>query len=102
MSARVTSVADLLARAALRAGEATLPDGSTVAVREMTIDERGAFAGISKDLGRVGAWVAATCCTEPKLTEEEARAMSPAYLEAIISKVYQLSGLVKEPNAGNA
>lgn len=88
--------AQILARKTGR-GVATLPDGSTVAVRAMTRDEVLEMQSFGDDLAGRDNFIVATAMTDPKLSIEDVAAWAAAGaagdIVAVTDEVAALSGL---------
>lgn len=91
----------LAAAAALKTGSVDLPGGGAVAIRELTLHERGEFVDrVRSDPKSLGAWLVARGCTDEGgsrlLTDDDVKALensSPAVIDAIGSAILELSGL---------
>ena len=83
-------------------GTATLPDGSTVAVRALTRDEVLEAQEGGRSTAERDNYIVATGMTDPKMTEEEVAAWAAGSdagdLVAVSDKIAELSGL--KPAAG--
>lgn len=105
---RVGSAAELLCRAALRHEDAYLPDGGTVRIREMSIQQRTAFFERMKEgASGIGAWLVAESCIAADgqqmfLPADVAvlESCSPRVVESIARSIMKLSGLMEDEKAG--
>ena len=83
-------------------GTATLPDGSTVAIRALTRDEVLEMQQGDRSLGERDNYIVATGMTDPKMSEQDVAAWAAAGdagdLVAVSDEIAALSGL--KPGSG--